>query len=38
VDGLDEYEGNMLELAHFLRNLSFTKNVMLCIASRPHET
>ena len=38
VDGLDEYDGNMLELAHFLRNLSFTKNVISCIASYPHET
>ncbi|KAK2803365.1 hypothetical protein FQN50_007024 [Emmonsiellopsis sp. PD_5] len=37
IDGLDEYEGDMLDLAHFLLNLGFCKNVALCVASRPHE-
>ncbi|KAK2785059.1 hypothetical protein FQN52_008781 [Onygenales sp. PD_12] len=37
IDGLDEYEGDMLDLAHFLLNLGFCENVALCVASRPHE-
>ena len=34
LDGLDEYEGNKIELANFVKNIS-TKRVKICIATRP---
>ncbi|KAL2062503.1 hypothetical protein VTL71DRAFT_6769 [Oculimacula yallundae] len=35
VDGVDEYEGDMIDLGIFLRNLSRLPGLKLCIASRP---
>lgn len=35
IDGLDEYDGDHLEILSLLRNISLTPNVKLCISSRP---
>ena len=36
LDGLDEYQGNKWDLAHFLRKTA-SSEVKLCVASRPHQ-
>ena len=35
IDGLDEYDGDYLELSAFLKGLSTSSNVKLCLSSRP---
>ena len=36
VDGLDEFEGSMIDLCQCLREISQMKRIKLCLASRPH--
>ena len=35
IDGLDEYDGDYLELSMFLKAIATCSNVKLCVASRP---
>ena len=35
IDGLDEYDGDYLQLSMFLKNIATCSNVKLCVASRP---
>lgn len=35
IDGLDEYDGDFLELSLFLKAIASYSNVKLCVASRP---
>jgi hypothetical protein len=35
IDGLDEYDGDHLEIVSLLRHISSNSNVKLCISSRP---
>jgi hypothetical protein len=35
IDGLDEYVGDHVELIEIIRDLSDTKNIKLCVSSRP---
>ena len=35
IDGLDEYDGDCLELSMFLKAIATCSNVKLCVASRP---
>ena len=36
IDGLDEYEGDQLELVNLLLDVSQSPNIKLCVSSRPH--
>ncbi|GAB7346814.1 hypothetical protein MBLNU459_g1911t1 [Dothideomycetes sp. NU459] len=38
VDGLDEYDGDMIELARYLEQFVNLGRIKLCIASRPDQT
>ena len=35
IDGLDEYDGDYLQLSMFLKTIATCSNVKLCVASRP---
>lgn len=35
IDGLDEFDGDHLEIISLLRNISLNPNVKLCVSSRP---
>jgi hypothetical protein len=37
IDGLDEYEGEDIDIADIFSNVSISENVKICCSSRPHQ-
>src|ERR1700722_13145867 len=35
IDGLDEYDGNHLELIDLLKSIFHSSSIMICVSSRP---